>query len=126
MPLSQFDSAKLEPHALGKQGFQQITAKGPLQDVDPTDYTPPFVIHVTIIQNPENDHNPINAKRASGYTTMDAAGIWEATIDAPAGVFDLNRPARGIGVAVFGRTQGYTSEVLTWCDHLAKLDGTVS
>ena len=124
MPLSQFTRAKLEAHAAGKQGFQQITAKGPLNDVPADKYVPPFVIQVTIIQNPEDDHDPNNAKRAVGYTTMNGPGEWVATIDAKAGDFDVTREARGIGVAVLARTEGYTSEVLTWCDHLPDVDGT--
>ena len=123
MSLSYFDSAKLEPHALGKAGVQQITAKGPLTDVPPDKYIPPYTIHVTIMQNPPNDHEPENARRAVGFTTMNGPGDWTATLEVPVDEFDMTREARGIGVMGLARTEGYTSEVLTWCDHLQRLDG---
>jgi hypothetical protein len=93
--LSQFTSALLgEPDPEARNGTRPLTVCGPLEGVnDPEDYTPPFLIHSTIIQSPDDDHDP-------------------------------DKPARGVGVAILPRKQGYTSEVLTWCDHLPKLDGT--
>jgi hypothetical protein len=125
MPLSQFTKAKLEPGAVA--GSFVIGVTGPLEDVPHASYVPPFVIHVTIIQTQtDQDHNPKHARRASGYTTMNAAGEWEAVLPVAQGVqFDAGRSARGIGVAVLARTEGYTSEVLTWCDHLPDLNGTI-
>jgi hypothetical protein len=127
MSHSQFDSAKLEDdvQVQGRQVPQGIVVTGPLEQVPPDKYVPPFVIHVTIIQTPtDEDHEPEHARRATGYTTMDAEGNWVATIDPKDVDFDRTRAARGIGVAVLARTEGYTSEVLTWCDHLPDLDGT--
>jgi hypothetical protein len=126
MPLSQFTSAKLEDNVEveGRGIPQGIVARGPLNDVPDTDFVPPFVIHITIIQNPPNEPDPDRALRASGYTTMDREGVWEATIDPKGVAFDRTKPARGVAVAVLPRKQGYTSEVLTWCDHLFDLDGS--
>ena len=125
MSLSQFISASVVASATG--GPPTITAVGPLEDIDPTKYEPPFVIHVVVIQTrTDQDHDPKNARRAIGYTTMDAEGEWEAVLRPVSAdkAFDPNRSGRGIGVAVLARKQGYTSEVLTWCDHIEKLDGT--
>ena len=125
MSHSQFTSANVVTSGTG--GPPTITAVGPLEDIDPTKYEPPFVIHVTVIQTAsDQDHNPENARRAVGYTTMDAEGDWEAVLRPVSAdkAFDPNRSGRGIGVAVLARKQGYTSEVLTWCDHIEKLDGT--
>lgn len=125
MSHSQFKSAKLEPGAV--PGSFVINANGPLEDVPVARYVPPFVIHITIVQTrADDDHDPRNARRASGFTAINAAGEWEAVLPVPQGVqFDARRSARGIGVAVLGRTEGYTSEVLTWCDHLPDLDGSL-
>ncbi len=124
MSHSQFTSAELLP---GAQGLQPtIRALGPLTDIDPQKYIPPFVIHVMIIQNPANDLRPEMARRAIGHTTATEVGGWDTTLQPVSDDtnFEADRPARGIGVAVLARTEGYASEVLTWCDHLAKLDGT--
>jgi hypothetical protein len=124
MSHSQFDTARVVTAA---QAPPTLIATGPLQDVDLRKYVPPFVIHVTIIQTrTEQDHDPRTARRAIGVTTMDAEGEWEATLHPVTEdtAFDPARSARGIGVAVLARTEGYASEVLTWCDHIVKLDGT--
>jgi hypothetical protein len=124
MSHSQFTSAQVLP---GAQGLQPtIRALGPLTDVDAGKYIPPFVIHVMIIQSPDGDLRPEKARRAIGHTTATEVGGWDTTLQ-PVSVdtnFEAHRPARGIGVAVLARTEGFASEVLTWCDHLKALDGT--
>ena len=126
MPLSQFTKAKLgDVEDVGRGVSPGIEVEGPLEGI--TDkYIPPFAVHVTIIQSAtKDDHRPEKALRAVGFTTVNAGeNKWVATID-PKGVpFDRGRAARGIGVVVLARTEGYTSEVLTWCDHLPDLNGT--
>jgi hypothetical protein len=128
MPLSQFTSAKLEANVqiAGRGPGPGIVVEGPLTDTPLAKYTPPFAVHVTIIQSAsKDDHDPDHALRAVGITTVEAgANKWELTIDPNGVAFDRARDARGVGVAVFARTEGYTSEVLTWCDHLFDMDGS--
>ena len=126
MSHSQFTNAQLgDTEAAARNGTRILTVRGPLRGVnDQKVYTPPFAIHFTIIQSPEGDFDPAHAKRASGITTMNADGEWVATVEVNTADFKLDEPARGVGVAILPRTQGYTSEVLTWCDHLPDLNGT--
>ena len=124
MSHSQFTSAELVPGATGMQ--PTIRARGPLTDVGDGKYIPPFVIHVMLIQSPEGDLSPEAARRAIGHTTATEVGGWDTTLQ-PVSVntnFEMHKPARGIGVAVLARTQGFASEVLTWCDHLWDLEGS--
>jgi hypothetical protein len=129
MSHSQFTSASFEDEVevAGRGSGRGIVARGPLLDVPRDRYIAPFAVHVTIIQNPPNDPDPQHAKRAVGFTTVnEGEDEWVATIDTQGVEFDRTQPARGIGVAVLARTEGYASEVLTWCDHIARLDGTTN
>ncbi len=130
MSHSQFTKAKLEDEVevVGRGVGPGIVVEGPLNDVPPGKYTPPFAIHVTIIQSAsKDDHTPERALRAVGLTTVQAGqDKWKVTIDPKDVAFDRTRDARGVGVAVLARTEGYTSEVLTWCDQLFDLDGSTT
>jgi hypothetical protein len=126
MALGQFDpTGEISKALLSAQGtpFKEIDVGGPLT-LDPAEHELPIVIHVSVVQSPEGEHEHEHdaAQFARGVVVIKdlVAGAlpkrWDLKLTVPAEFKDGE--ARGIAVAVVPNKKLFAYETLTWCEHV--------
>ena len=121
MSYSQFHSKAKVKKVTGAAGEDhwEMAVGGPLALVPTDRYESPLWVHFMVIQNPENDHDPEHAIRASGMVRLTdvTATEWAGSVRVKKSEW-RNAEARGVGVLVLDQAKGYAVECVTWCEHI--------